>query len=262
MIIRVAAAQVALGKGSYRKALDDAISLIRRAAALGAQVVCLPEHWLLEYREQGYAAPKEMSELARSERICLISGANYARVQNGSSSEIRICSFVFGPGGNAIGRQDKVHLFHGEGEVANPGDGYEVLDSPLGGIGITICYDNVFPEAARTLALKGADLLFVPSRIVAEGLDPWILYLRTRALENRIPVIAPNVFHPPRYLGGSVIIDLAAEKPGPVVLPKIVASGKSGELVIIADVNIDQARELRRERLLDRRPGAYVGLQS
>lgn len=261
MPIRVAAAQVALGKGSYRSALDDAVNLIREAVGLGARIVCLPEHWLLEYREQGYEAPKQLSELARSERIYLISGANYMKVQTSSSSEIRICSYLFGPDGNAIGRQDKIHLFHSEKQVAAPGEGYQVFDSRLGKIGVTVCYDNVFPEAARTLVLAGADILFVPSRIVSEGLDPWVLYLRTRALENRIPIVAPNIFHPPRYLGGSVIIDLAVEKPSPVVLPKIVASGKSGELVIVADVNIEQARQLRKERLWDRRPNAYAGLQ-
>ena len=138
MPIRVAAAQVALGKGSYRKALDDALRLIRQAAAFGAQLVCLPEHWLLEYREQGYGALKEISELARSERIYIVAGANYTQVQTNSSSEVRICSFLVGPDGNALGRQDKVHLFDGEKQVATPGEGYEVFDSPLGKIGITM----------------------------------------------------------------------------------------------------------------------------
>lgn len=262
MTVRVAAVQSALGKGSYRKAVEDTQTLIRQAAKRGAEIVCLPEHWLLEYREHAYNVVHELAEIARSERVYVISGANYTPISGSKPEEIRIRSFLISPGGQIVGQQDKVHLFRNERNEATPGDGYEAFDTPLGKIGIAICYDNVFPEASRSLVLKGADLLFVPSRIVSEGADPWILYLRTRALENRVPVVAPNIFHPTRYVGGSVIIDLVVDHSSRVVLPKIIASAKSGEVVIVADVDIDRARELRRERLSDRRLSAYFGLQS
>lgn len=84
-----------------------------------------------------------------------------------------------------------------------------------------------------------------------------VSYLRTRALENRIPVIVPNVFDPPRYSGGSVIIDLEERDAEPVVLPKVVASAGTGERVIVADVNIDRARRLRAKRLSERMPASY-----
>jgi predicted amidohydrolase len=224
MTIRVAALQVALGKGSYRIAVEDTQTLIRQAANAGAQIVCLPEHWLLEYGEQGYTVVKELAETARSERVYVISGANYTPIPSAKPEEIRIRSFLISPGGQIVGQQDKVHLFQNEKNVATTGDGYEIFETPLGKIGICICYDNVFPEASRTLVLRGADLLFVPSRIISEGVDPWILYLRTRALENRVPVVAPNIFHPARYVGGSVIIDLVVNHSSPVVSPRITAS--------------------------------------
>jgi predicted amidohydrolase len=169
---------------------------------------------------------------------------------------------VIGPDGQIAGHQDKVHLFRDERKLATPAGGYSAFETAVGKIGITICYDNVFPEACRTLVLKGADLVFVPSRIALEGLDPWILYLRTRALENRIPVVAPNIFDSPRYVGGSVIIDLEVNPASRVVVPKIVASAGSGEKVIIADVDIEKARELRKERLSERRTSAYGAAQS
>jgi len=262
MLIRVAAAQVALGRGSYNKALEGAKRLIEQAAKMSCQIVCLPEHWLLEYREEGYDAFHELAKTARDQHIFVITGANYVRVNPTNPSELRIRCTLIGPDGSFVGHQDKIHLFRGEKDVAFPGEVFEVLTTPLGKIGITICYDNVFPEAARSLALKGADLLFVPSRIVSEGTDPWILYLRTRALENRIPVVAPNVFHPPHYVGGSVIIDLNSLNRGGVVTPKVVASAGAGEALITADVDVDRARELRKERLADRRSGAYVQLDS
>lgn len=223
-----------------------------------AQIVCFPEHWLLEYREQRHDAAQELAKAARDHKIYVLTGANYVGVGPDNSPERRIRCLLIAPDGDFVGYQDKVHLFRGEKDVASPGEAYETLSTPLAKIGITICYDNVFPEAARTLALKGADLLFVPSRIVSEGVDPWVQYLRIRSLENRIPVVAPNVFHPPRYVGGSVIIDLDYQNKNGVVKPKIVASAGAGQALIIADVDVDRARGLRKERLTERQPTAYV----
>lgn len=172
--------------------IEDATNLIHQAARLGAQIVCLPEHWLLDYWKEAGDVEEEISEAAKTEHVFVITGANYVR----KGPSVRVGSALIDAEGRILGRQDKIHLFRDEVSVAVPGEKYETFQTPFGKVGITVCYDNVFPEAARTLALRGADLLFVPSRIVSEGLDPWLLYLRTRALENRIPVIAPNIFDP------------------------------------------------------------------
>lgn len=253
MRCRVAAAQISLRKGSYEKTIEGAQNLIHEASKSGAQIVCLPEHWLLEYWREANDAPDRIAETAKIEHIFVITGANYMP----SRSDTRIRSELIDPDGRIVGWQDKIHLFRDERTIAVPGQNYEILPTPFGKLGITICYDNVFPEAARTLALRGADLLFVPSRIISEGLDAWLLYLRTRALENRIPVIAPNVFDPPRHPGGSVVIDLEESDTGPVVLPKVVASAGTGETVIAADINVDRARRLRSTRLSERMPTTY-----
>lgn len=259
MITRVAALQLALGKESYRKTVDDAIGLIEHAKSKGAQIVCLPEQWLLEYTEKANSVVEELAEAAKANQMYIITGANLTPVmRRNGSRELRIRSILLSPEGQTLGEQDKVHLFRGEKNTATPGEVYRVFPTQIGSVGIIICYDNVFPETARTLVLAGADLLFVPSRIISDGLDPWLLYLQARSLENRIPVIAPNVFDPPRYVGGSVIVDLQMDVASGVVRPKIAASAKSGELAITADVNIDSARELRRERFRDRRPETYA----
>ena len=218
-----------------------------------AQIVCLPEHWLLEFWKNATDANERLAETAKGERIIVITGANY--VPNQPKPTVR--STIIDSSGKILGYQDKIHLFRDERSVAVPGGKYNVLQTPFGSVGITICYDNVFPEAWRTLTLQGADMLFVPSQIVLDGIDPWVLYLRTRALENRLPVIAPNILHPPRYMGGSVIIELE-ENAGPVILPKIVASAGSRETVIVADLDIDKSRRLRSERLSQRVPSAYT----
>ena len=259
MQLRVSAAQVALGQRDYGVALEKAEKLVKTAGEQGARIVCFPEHWLLEYREHGQRAIDQLCDAAREARTFVITGANYMPDAAPKSTELRVRSVLIGPDGHLIGQQDKVHLFQSEKKVAKPGEHYNVFQTTLGKIGILICYDAMFPEAARTLALKGADLLFVPSRIGGAALDPWILYLRTRSLENRVPIIAPNVFRPPRYVGGSLIVDLDRQRDTNVVLPKVVASAKSGERLILADVNVELARGLRKERFLDRRPTAYFG---
>jgi len=255
--LRVSAAQLALGQGDYGRAVENAEKLVKKAGEQGARIVCFPEHWLLEYLEHGQRAIDRLCDAAREAGTFVITGANYMPNAAPESTELRIRSVLIGPDGHRIGQQDKVHLYGSEKMVAKPGEHYNVFQTALGKIGILICYDAMFPEAARTLALKGADLLFVPSRIAGAGLDPWILYLRTRSLENRIPIIAPNVFRPPRYIGGSVVVDLDQQRGTNVVLPKVVASAKSGEQLILADVNVELARELRKDRFLDRRPTAY-----
>ena len=255
----VAAAQFQLGKQSYREAIESAQKLVKAAAEKRAEIVCFPEHWLLEHREQGHLAIEQLCKAAHDAKISVIAGANYTPNFTPASPELRVRSVVIGPDGKRLGQQDKVHLYQSEKKVATPGNRYDVFQLDFGKIGIMIGYDGMFPEAARTLALRGADLIFTPSRIGYAALDPWILYLRTRAMENRIPIIAPNVFRPPQYVGGTVIVDLTPRGDGKAVLPKIVASAGSGEKIVIADIDIERAREFRRERLLDRHPAAYFG---
>jgi predicted amidohydrolase len=259
LTVRVAAVQFELGKHSYQEAIERASAFVNEAAQQGARLVCFPEHWLLEYREQGHLAVERLCNTAHDTGVFVITGANYTPNVTPGRPELRIRSFVIGPDGRRIGQQDKVHLFRSEKTVATHGSQYNVFQSSFGRIGVMIGYDGMFPEAARTLALKGADFIFVPSRIGYAALDPWILYLRTRAMENRIPIIAPNSFRPPHYIGGSVIVDLIPKSETMVVSPSIVASAGSGEKLLVADVDIERARALRRERFLDRQPTAYFG---
>lgn len=249
---RVAAAQLGLGKGTCQKAIEDAQELIIKAARAGAQIICLPEHWLLEYWREATNASELLSQTARAEHIFVITGANHFRELSG----VRIRSTSIDSSGNIMGWQDKIHPFRTEQNTDTPGEGYRLFTTPFAKYGVTICYDNVFPEAARTLTLEGADLLFVPSRINRDGMEPWLLYLKTRALENRIPVIAPNVCDPPLYPGGSVIIDLE-EKTTSITVPKIIHSSKPVDDVIFADINLSVSRKLRLNRLSERHPKAY-----
>jgi omega-amidase len=78
-------------------------------------------------------------------------------------------------------------------EVVKAGTKAELFESGNFKFGIGICYDIVFPEVARALVKKGADILFFPSKIRYEGIKPWNMYVQVRALESRILIAAPNI---------------------------------------------------------------------
>ena len=104
-------------------------------------------------------------------------------------------------GGQRVARYDKIHLFrftHGsedydEARTIRPGTDPQVLDAPLGKVGLSICYDVRFPELYRRLVKdRGAEVLLVPAAFTAHtGAAHWHLLLRARAVENLAFVIAP-----------------------------------------------------------------------
>jgi len=113
--------------------------------------------------------------------------------------------------------------------------------------GIMICYDTVFPGVAQMLVNKGAEILFSPSRIVKEGIEPWKMYVQVRSLENRIPIIAPNVENT-KFGGNSMIIELVKEEK--IVKTKI--TKLEGEFEMSADIILSNYKKIRRQRSEDR----------
>ena len=88
MPIRVSAAQLELGWGDYRMAVENAAKLVRKASEQGAGIVCFPEHWLLEYREHGQRALEQLCDAARETKTFVITGANYMPDEAPKSTEL------------------------------------------------------------------------------------------------------------------------------------------------------------------------------
>jgi predicted amidohydrolase len=101
---------------------------------------------------------------------------------------------LIGPGG-IIGKYRKTHPFGGEsaasGGWTTPGSNLEVFDTELGRIGMIICYDGDFPETARILARKGAEIIARPSAFL-RNFDIWSLTNRARAFDNHVFMVAAN----------------------------------------------------------------------
>jgi len=106
---------------------------------------------------------------------------------------------LIGPTG-IVGSHRKVHLASVERQIWSPGDSWSVHDLPIGRVGVEICYDKVFPESSRELALRGAEIIAIPGAWRAHGLDPadrhlgrlWEVYDVVRAAENQCWVVSAN----------------------------------------------------------------------
>lgn len=204
--------------------LEKALEAIDTVAGQGAQLLVFGEVYLNGY-ETGEFTPKyavaesvddpfvaPLAEEAARRNICIIMGATTHK--GAFPGDTYNSAIVIGPEG-IIGVYSKTHvaafLFDGNrvaGEKLywSPGEELPVFDTPFGRIGIEICYDIWFPEVARTLTLKGAELIVNVSAAVCGFEESWDHILYTRALENTIPYLHVSVVGRQNYFecfGGS-----------------------------------------------------------
>jgi predicted amidohydrolase len=169
-------------------------------------------------------------------------------------------------GSTVYGSYRKVHQPLGEGMSYSAGSGYGVFDTPIGRVGLQICYDKAFPEAARIMALRGAQVIASLSAwpaartATAENLqdDRWTyrfnLFDTARALDNQVFWVASNqsgTFGSLRYVGNAKVVD-----PG----GNILATTLLGSGMAVAEVDIDETFRTMRAgmfHLRDRRPDVY-----
>jgi len=268
--VRAAAVQLNSTEDTSRN-LATADRLVRRAAGLGAELVVLPEKWSVlgtpeQMREGAQPLDGECISWARSTArelgLDLVAGSIVERVEG--RAKTANTSVHVDPDGEIRAVYRKLHMFdvevdgvgYNESETEQPGD--EVVLSESAGsvpLGLSICYDLRFPELYRILAVRGAEVIVVPSAFtLATTRDHWELLLRARAIENQCFVVAANQIgrHPPgpRSGGRSLIVD-----PWGLVL----ASAPDTETAIVADLDFGILREVRRQipALAHRRADAY-----
>ncbi len=252
--VTAAAVQLRPIETSVEKTIRHGVGLARRAAERDADIICLPEHWLPEAQIPTPVNPlPTLQDLAREYGVAIVGGAFYEKVKG----QTRLSSPVIRNDGTLAGRQFKVHLFLSERKHAKPGNDYNIFD--LGGykIGVLVCYDVDFPEPSRIYALHGAEIILCPSRIVKPGIYPWQQYVTVRCLENRIPIVAPNVYEPPWFTGHSMIISLREDPGTKISHPRISATSKKGEAIVLQKLDLDLHNRLRKARFADRRPETY-----
>jgi len=240
--------------------VNKARELVKQARDRGAELVALPEHFAYLGPEdrnppsaQSLSGPlvQEFGALARNLGIFLLLGSFPEIAEPGSPPYNT--SVLLGKDGAILAVYRKIHLF----DVDLPGGptyreslhtcpGKEVVAAALPGTaftaGLAICYDLRFPELFRSLAAKGADLMFLPAAFTLRtGRDHWEVLIRARAIENQAYLIAPAQWgrHSPgrRSFGRSLIVD-----PWGTLL----AQAPDGEGFILAELEPDRVRRLRR----------------
>jgi beta-ureidopropionase len=256
-----------------QEAIDKHIKMIADAAGQGAQVVGLQEifngpYFCAEQDPKWYdtAEPEDgptvtrMREVAREHGIVLIVPW-YEEAQPGVYYNT---ACVIERDGTVLGKYRKTHIPHvgpcfWEKFYFKPGNlGYPVWDTSVGRIGLIICYDRHFPEVARELGLKGAELVFNPSATV-ESLSKYLWELEQPAhavangfwvaASNRVGVESPLNTH--KFYGSSYFCSPRG---------KIVARASDSEdEVLVADIDLDEIREVRNtwQFFRDRRPETY-----
>ena len=264
--------------GSPKDNVDRIASLVREAAEKGAQIVVTPELFETRY------FPQSMDEAARKLALPIREHAVLQRMQ-ALASELGVVlpiSFfeledtsrfnsliVFDGDGAPLGVYRKSHIPEGPGYEEkfyfSPGNtGFRVWETRYGRLGTGICWDQWFPEAARAMALAGAEVLIYPTAIGTEpatpdedSRDPWRRVMIGHAVANAVPVAAANrtgredelVFY-----GSSFVCDHRGEV--------IAELGRDDAGIAIAAIDRDALRRYRAnwDFFSDRRPDLYASL--
>jgi len=274
MSVRVAAVQCALG-GDYDHNVARVEALVRDAHAKGAQIVLPPElfagTYFCRHEEHtyfGWAEPFDdsptiarFSALAR-ELAIVIPVSFFERDGQHYYNSIAIVD----ADGTVLGRYRKSHIPDGPGYEEKfyfrPGaDGFKVWKTRFATIGVGICWDQWFPECARSMALLDAEILFYPTAIGSEpeepdfdSKDPWQRAMIGHAVCNHMPVVAANRIGDEGgqlFYGSSFICDHRGDK--------LVELGRNEEASIVADFDLAKIREDRAMMgfFRDRRPELY-----
>ena len=160
--------------GNVAANVAHSLELIDRAASRGANLVVLPElantGYMFASREEAFSLaepiPGGPSVAAWAERAARHGMHIVAGITERSGPDLYNSAVVIGPDGY-IGTFRKVHLWNEENLFFEPGDlGFPVFHTPIGRIGVAICYDGWFPETFRLCALQGADIVCVPTNWV------------------------------------------------------------------------------------------------
>ena len=276
-MLRIAGVQF-VGHADKATNIDIAERLVRQAAARGARIACLPElfstmYFCVETRPEHFdwAEPvpgpttDRMGTLARELGIALIAPV-FERAPDGRYFNT---AAVLGPAGELIGKYRKSSIPFmdaarsqeprgNEKFYFSPGDlGFPVFDTPFARIGILICYDRHFPEAARVLGLGGAEILFVPTATTRMTRYLWDVELRAHAIANVYYVCGVNKVGVD--VGGSARDhhgnSLIASPRGEI----LAEASATGDDIALADVDLSALPALRSlwGYYRDRRPDKY-----
>jgi len=266
--------KTALIQQKYHNNKDATIHItakqIKEAAHNGAQLIVLQELHQTEYFCQSedtkfftYANSFEedieyWSQIAKENNIVLVTSLFEKR----TAGLYHNTAVVFEKDGTVAGKYRKMHIPDDPGFYEKfyftPGDlGFEPIQTSVGKLGVLVCWDQWYPEAARIMTLKGAEILIYPTAIgwfdedseeeKARQLDSWITIQRSHAIANAIPVISCNrvgfekdnsgVMEGTRFWGNSFVCGAQGEL--------LTQADNKNETILYADIEHERTKEVR-----------------
>ena len=279
--ITVAATQMACSNETDKN-VSNAEKLVRQAASEGAQIILIQElfesqYFCMDQKEElfelskpfeNHPTIKKFSELAKELKVVL-PVSFFEKANRAHYNSVAIVD----ADGSVLGKYRKSHIPDGPGYQEkfyfNPGDtGFKVWNTKYAKIGVGICWDQWFPEAARSMVLSGAELLLYPTAIGGEpeddgfdSSDMWQRAMIGHSASNQIPVIASNRIGTEKgidienyFYGRSFVTNHVGDK--------IAEGSRDKEEVLIGKINLSEAETLRNVWgvFRDRRPELYKGL--
>ena len=279
--VTVAATQMACSNDTDKN-VSNAEKLVRQAASEGAQIILIQElfesqYFCMDQKEElfelskpfdNHPTIKKFSELAKELNVVL-PVSFFEKANRAHYNSVAIVD----ADGSVLGKYRKSHIPDGPGYQEkfyfNPGDtGFKVWDTKYAKIGVGICWDQWFPEAARSMVLSGAELLLYPTAIGGEpeddgfdSSDMWQRAMIGHSASNQIPVIASNRIGTEKgidienyFYGRSFVTNHVGDK--------IAEGSRDKEEVLIGKINLSEAETLRNVWgvFRDRRPELYKGL--
>lgn len=249
--VRVAAIQMTTSH-EIEANLEAAGRHLEESARQGAVLAALPENFAFMGKDSGdkraIAEPDGagriqnfLADTARRLKIWIVGGT--VPLRQGADGRVAASCLVYKSDGQRAARYDKMHLFdvdvpgsaesHRESAHTVPGHEPRVVETPVGKLGLAVCYDMRFPELFRILSRQGAEMFVVPSAFtVPTGRAHWESLLRARAIENLCGLIAPAQWgvhsNGRETYGDSLIIDHWG---------KVLARKADGTGCVVADID-------------------------
>jgi predicted amidohydrolase len=266
---KIACVQMDVAIGDINANREKIIDRLRAAADGGAQLVIFPECALTGYcfdsleEAAPFAEPINGPSSDAFAKACRETGVHavIGFIEKGGSNFYN-AAMVLGPSG-VVGSYRKVHLpFLGVDRFLTPGDRpFAILELPFGRVGVNICYDASFPEAARALKLLGAELILLPTNWPTGAWRTAEFIINARACENHVNFAAVNRCGVERgweFIGRSKVVDHNGDT--------IAEAAREGEEMLVVEIDLPEANRNKIvnvagsyeiDRLADRRPEFY-----
>lgn len=253
--MRIALAQTKMDADmevNYQKTLE----LIRKASEDHASLIVFPEIQLNPFFPQkagldvsDYVMDLDHPYVNGIKEACRINGIfaspNLYIQENGKRYDM---SLLIDDDGNIVGRQKMVHIaqcehFYEQDYYEPSEEGFNVFETKLGKIGIVVCFDRHYPESIRTEALRGADLIIIPTaNTVSEPSELFQWEVRVQAFQNSVNIAMCNrvgIEDEMEFSGGSIVCDYNG---------MLIALAGSDEELLIADIDVDDASVTRKNK--------------